>query len=115
MESRLIERDPLTGEEEWLHYDEATDTTFVETRFDAQDVVDLAASQRNHTFGFSKSSVIRPLAEIPNTLVYQWLLKDGFNLFTCSKQELQRKLADYPKLVTAPKRTSANIIISGSR
>ena|SRR5580765_2909486 len=114
MDRRLLTIDPLTGIEEWLHYDDKTDTTYIEYRWDAQDTVDSAERLRNTSFGFSPKQELRLIVDIPMGIVYQWL-QEGFDVFKCTRKELERKLKDYPKLRTAPKRTSSNIIITGDR
>jgi hypothetical protein len=114
MDSILLSSNPITGEQEWMHYDELTDTTYVEQRFDAEPIIDYAANVRNASFGHSRFAFAQPLAEIPLTMVYQWL-KEGFDLSRATKQELARKLADYPKLKLGNRRTNPGIIISGAR
>lgn len=114
MERRLLGIDPLTGIEEWFHHDDKTNTTYIEQKWDAQDTVDSAERLRNNSFGFSPKQELRLIVDIPVGIVYKWL-QEGFDVFKCSRKELEHKLKDYPKLKTAPKRTSSNIIISGDR
>ena len=105
---------PDTGEHEAIYYDPLTDKTYIRQFVDAEPLIDRATEMRNTSFGFASDHEVRPVADIPTTLVYQWM-KEGFDIFTATKEELRRKLADYPKLMTAPKRTNPGIIITGSR
>lgn len=98
-----------------LHYDDASDVLTVQRTQDVEPILNNVVGYVNSCDGYSPSREMRFLAEIPNTIIEQWL-NEGINIFDPDhKQAVKRKLAEYTKLTNTNKTANAGIIVKGAR
>jgi hypothetical protein len=81
MTKRLLERDPLTGTERWFEYDPVTKECSIETVQDVEPILEMNKALQTHNDGYSKTREWRRAASIPNTLIYEWLTKEGIDVY----------------------------------
>ena len=81
MTKRLLNRDPLTGIEEWFHYDPQTDTTYVETLQDVEPVLEMNKQLRNDDEVWKKGvkGSWAMYASIPLVVQMRWLSEYGMD------------------------------------
>jgi hypothetical protein len=79
LDKRLLNRDPLTGIEEWFHYDAQTDTTYVETRQDVQPILEANKAEAKDP-EITKRGIKNDLwryASVPLWVQMKWLNEYG--------------------------------------
>lgn len=77
---RLVSYDPITGITTWHEYDSATRKTHVHTTYSdwqTDAVLDNNHRMANHNDGWSKSREWRRVAEIPMSVIHQWMVTKG--------------------------------------
>jgi len=108
---KLIRREvsPFTGIETRYLWDDADKKLVVQRIQDIEPQLDVNRDEYNsygdHKASRYKDTPLHKVATIPPGLVEQWM-KEGFNVYTATDQELRRRLNDpqYRKLRTMPGR-----------
>ena len=112
MTKRLLERDPDTGTTRWFEYDPVTKKVSIETRQDVEPILDLNKSLATENDGYDSRRELRRVASIPNTLIYEWLEKEGIDVWNKDHwPAVARKLDsnEYAYLRTAPGRIGKRV------
>jgi hypothetical protein len=81
MDKRLLDRDPITGIEEWFHYDHTTDTTYVETKQDVEPILDGNTGRANDE-QYSRDGIKNEMwhyASVPLVVQMKWLNEYGMD------------------------------------
>ena len=81
MDKRLLDRDPLTGIEEWFHYDHMTDSVHIETKQDVEPIIDGNKDLANDD-EYSRDGIKNEMwhyASIPLVIQMKWLNEYGMN------------------------------------
>jgi hypothetical protein len=81
LDKRLLNRDPLTGIEEWFHYDPMADSVHIETVQDVEPILDgnkeLAKNDDSWKHGVKNDFAL--YASIPLVVQMKWLTEYGMN------------------------------------
>jgi hypothetical protein len=79
LEKRLLDRNPVTGVEEWFHYDPMTGDVHIETRQDVEPILDLNKMQANDA-DFTRKGIKNDMwryASVPVVVQMRWLSEYG--------------------------------------
>lgn len=83
MHKQLIDIDPLSGEQTWHHYDDATDTTIIQSIQDVSQFLEQSKRLKNDS-DYSKNGIKKEMwhyATIPNVLISKFALEHGVDVF----------------------------------
>jgi len=81
LDKRLLNRDPLTGIEEWFHYDSLTDSVHIETVQNVEPILD-GNKDRQNDEQYSKNGIKNDMwhyASIPLVVQMRWLNEYGMD------------------------------------
>lgn len=102
MDKRLFDYDPLTGVTEYFHYDEATDTTTIETVQDVEPFLDVSKGLANDD-SYTKDGIKNEMwhyASIPVGIQMKLLVEHGVDVYNKDHARKMFQLLDqeYPAL-----------------
>ncbi len=85
MALRKLDYDKFTGMTTWHDYDHATKETKIHTTYNSAHVDAVLdenkARQNDGTNGYSKSREWKYIANIPMSVLHDWLINEGFDAF----------------------------------
>ena len=90
--------DPVTGFTDEMWYDDQDNKIHVRRTQDIEHTLKRNALLLNENGkGFNKVDGLYHKATIPNAVIEQWLLEDGFNWFRSTHSERVKKLNQHPE------------------
>lgn len=95
MTERLFDYDPATGTKTWFSSSEDNGGTW-QFRYeqDASPILDYNKEMQAESF--DKRSEMWHAAKIPTTVIYEWMVKYGVNLWDKNHKEGVRRLLNHP-------------------
>ena len=104
---RLIDHDPVTGEQIWHYYDDLTDTTIIQSVQDCEPVLGRNQDIRNYGVGGAKGlneysqkgikNNMWHVASIPNGVITEWKMKYGIDVFNKHQTKEVLKMLEKPE------------------
>lgn len=102
----LFDRDPLTGAEEFFHFDDDKGAFTIETRADVEPLIDLNKRRFNDgTNGWTEHRDMKRIASIPPEIIVLWKQRYGVDVFDKNHKGALKRLLNDPEwryLRTAP-------------
>lgn len=90
---RLFDHDPATDTTKWFHYDDETDTSYIQTVADVTDIIEDNKRRLNDgTNGFNRDRTNVHVANIPNSVILIWLTKFGVDVYNKHHMPAVKKL-----------------------
>ena len=78
MSKRLLDRNPITGEETWHYYDHATGKTTIETVQNCQSIIDQNKMEVSMGLNNSNQDYFK-FARVPNSVLVKWKQELGID------------------------------------
>jgi hypothetical protein len=99
MDKRLFDYDPFSGIRTDFHYDDLTDTSYLETWQDVEPILELNKYLQNHEVNgwLSKAREMRFVASIPNVIIEKWMNEKGINVFDKDHWPAVKRLLNDPE------------------
>jgi len=87
MSKRLLDRNPITGEETWHHYDHATGKTTIETVQDCKSIIEQNKKEQSMGWNHTGQDWMK-FARIPNSVLLKF--KNELNLDYMDNDDLKK-------------------------
>lgn len=95
MTERLFDYDPATGTKTWFSSSEDNGGTW-QFRYEQDASPILDHNKEMQAESFDKRSEMWHAAKIPTTVIYEWMVKYGVNLWDKNHKEGVRRLLNHP-------------------
>lgn len=93
-----FDRDPLTGAEEFFHFDDETGGFRIQTREDVEPLIDLNRRLYNDgTNGWTPSRDLKRVAHIPASVILIWKESYGVDVFNRNHAPALKRLLNDPE------------------